>query len=251
MRHGIRSVGLRAGALALVLFGAGVANASPIVALEDLRTLATNAGNSLQGQFDSESASPPSPFADWDDDVDASVPGKNAFADQTSSVGPGTLAGTGRASASAGSPLGGASASSSYRIRFRVDTPFDFALTGLLVGSPFVMGGGGSGGSSARLTAPDGTLVFDLVTPFVLTGTPQLTLAQSGLLGPGIYELLVASSGSAGAGLTGGGGYGSASFSFQFSVTAVPEPSGGLLLAAGVVLLATHRPVRRRPPTSR
>jgi hypothetical protein len=70
------------------------------------------------------------------------VPSKNAYASQTSSIGADTLAGQGSASGSASAPLGGASAGSSYRVRFSVDTPFDFTLTGLLTGSRFVTGQG-------------------------------------------------------------------------------------------------------------
>lgn len=135
---------------------ARVAGAAPIVAVEDLRSLTTNVGNSLQGQFDSESGAPAVAFSAWTATADASVPGKNAYASQTSSVGADTLSGQGASSASASSPLGGASAGSSYRIRFDVATPFDFALSGLLVGSRFVTGGGGSGSASARLSGYGG-----------------------------------------------------------------------------------------------
>lgn len=230
---GVREVGRRGvwlAWLAWVAIGAQAAGATPIVGVEDLRTVTTNVGNSLQGQVDSESASPSTPFQDWSASVDAAVPGKSAYAIQSSSVGANTLAGQGSASGSASSPLGGASAGSSYRIRFTVGTPFAFTLTGQLTGSPFVTGGGGSGNASARLLAPDASLVFDLVTPFSLSGTPTLALAQSGLLGAGTYELLVAASGSAGAGLTGGGGFGSGAFGFTFTVEPVPEPGVASLL---------------------
>jgi len=230
--------GVLLAAVALAAHGAG---ATPIVGVEDLRTLTTNVGNSLQGQFDSENASPATPFQAWSATANASVPSKNANASQTSSVGADTLSGQGSASGSASSPLGGASAGSSYRVRFSVDTPFDFTLTGVLTGSPFVMGGGGSGNASARLIAPDASYVFDLVTPFSLSGTPTLALSQSGLLAAGTYELLIAASASAGAGLTGGGGYGSGAFNFTFSVVAVPEPGVALLLGLGVLGLAAKR----------
>lgn len=230
--------------LAALVLASHPAAASPIVGVEDLRTVTTNAGNSLQGQSDSESASPATPFGAFAATVDAAVLGKYAYATQTSSVGADTLSGQGSASGSASSPLGGASASSSYRIRFAVDTPFDFTLSGLLVGSRFVTGGGGSGNAIARLVAPDTSYVFDLVTPFVLAGTPQVNLAESGLLAAGTYDLLIAASASVGAGLTGGGGSGSGSFQFTFTVVPVPEPGTAALLAAGALALGVRRPVR-------
>lgn len=226
--------------LAMVALGAQAAGATSITGVEDLRTLTANAGNSLQGQSDSESASPSTPFQDWTATVDAAVPGKSAYASQSSSVGADTLSGQGSASGSASSPLGGASAGSSYRIRFTVDAPVGFTLAGQLTGSPFVMGGGGSGNASARLVAPDASYVFDLVTPFSLSGTPALTLAQRGLLGAGTYELLVAASGSAGAGLTGGGGFGSGAFQFTFTVVPAPEPGAAPLLVLGAVALGSR-----------
>ncbi len=201
---------------AVVSFGAGRANATAVVLVEDNRVVNRTGQRCVVGQFFIdcgpvyyEQDRPPAEFADWDSGYH-----------QSSTVGTLLMTGSGRANNY--HDVQWNEWNPKFSVVFDVVDPTEVSLTGSLN----VLRGWEDDTVVARLIGPAGTVYGREST----NGLVGLDFAD--VLFEGRYQLEVFTD------LRGGSGISGYDFDFSISSDAVPEPSTALLVGFGLALLA-------------
>jgi hypothetical protein len=231
--------------VAIVLFCAAPARALPLVLLEDLRQVRSEASicdpTCDEWAYADEQAAPAAPFTAWDGYV--AIPDYEAS--QSSTATPAGLAGSGfgRFGRDIDVPelpfwSGDVGTTSSiYEIVFEVIAPTQITLSGTLsILNPYGPGNlvGGASYELSSGTEVVTALSLDASSPSQPPG--DFPFAYSGLLTPGTYTFRAE-------GYTQDYTEGRAGWQFELNV---PEPRTGLLLGSALIALLSRRPRARR-----
>jgi hypothetical protein len=201
---------------AAIVLAPAVSGALAILPVQDDRSIAvaylSNPGANV-------SAVPSPPFSDFDEFVGGVG---IANASQTSTIGATGISGSSQTGVDGSGDGSGASV---FDLTFRVDEVVGYALTGLVSTEL-------ESDAYVALLGPSGALYEPALTP----GGAEDSLSDSGTLNPGVdYRLVISSSHPDGMSLQ------ATQWTFGFDITAVPEPTTGLLCALGLLGVALAR----------
>jgi len=206
------AAGLMAATVSILLGTAEAANASPIVLLEDGRSIETS--YTFGGSTGVFTDDPNTPFGDFDAVIGAYPGEEYGYASQTSSIGTLSITATGVATGTDMPGGGQGRGDSIFDLLFEVVEPTEIVMSGL------------NDDASFSLVREDTS-----TTIFFFSGYGGVD--YTGVLLPGEYRLRARAYEF--------DGYQSYDFVANFSPGVVPEPGTGLLVALGLVGLSLNR----------